>query len=285
MMLTLENEFYTATFETKGAELISLIHKKTNRNYIWEGNPAIWGKHSPLLFPIVGTLKNNVYYHNNQPYSLPRHGFARDMEFEVLDQSSNSLTFSLISNTETLLKYPFDFELQLKYTLSENELTFEYIVFNNNDFEMPFSIGAHPAFALRNNFSDYSLEFEHQETLECFVLENDLISNNSYPIQLKDNVLPLQYTTFEKDALIFKELTSKSIVILENGAPFLKISYADFPNLGIWTKIDAPFICIEPWHGYADVIDTNSKLSEKDGIQIAKPKTNHHFTFSIQILS
>jgi len=99
--------------------------------------------------------------------------------------------------------------------------------------------------------------------------ENDLISNTSYPIQLKDTLLPLDYATFEKDALIFKKLKSKSIVLLENENPLIRIDYADFPNLGIWTKTNAPFICIEPWNGYADVIDTQSKLSEKDGIQIA----------------
>jgi galactose mutarotase-like enzyme len=285
MIVTLENDLYTVTFETKGAELISLINKKTNRNYIWEGDPAFWGKHSPILFPIVGTLKNDMYYHNDQPYVMPRHGFARDMEFDIHSQNSNSITFSLISNAETISKYPFEFELHLCYTLSENELTFQYNVFNKSATDMPFSIGAHPAFALRASFSNYSLAFEHQETLECFVLENDLISNTSYRIQLKDKLLPLDYATFEKDALILKKLKSKSIVLLENENPLIRIDYADFPNLGIWTKTNAPFICIEPWNGYADVIDTQSKISEKDGIQIAKPNSDHQFSFSIHILS
>ena len=150
---------------------------------------------------------------------------------------------------------------------------------------MPFSIGAHPAFALNDSFSCFDLEFEHQEVLNCFVLENDLLSNTSYPIELREKLMTLDYATFENDALIFKELHSKSITLLEKKIPILKVSFQDFHNLGIWTKINAPFICIEPWLGYSDVFDSNGVLSEKNGIQIAKPNSAFNCSFTIEILS
>lgn len=284
-MVTLENDNYLACFVSKGAELVSFKNKKTNQEYIWEGNPDFWGKHSPILFPIVGTLKNDSYMYNEKEYSLPRHGFARDMEFEIESQNSNSITFLLTSNEETFSTYPFDFELRLRYELIDATLTFCYSVLNKSSTDMPFSLGAHPAFALNGDFSDYDLKFEHQETLNCFVLENDLLSSSFFPIELNQKLMPLDYSKFEKDALIFKELKSKTITLLENKTPILKVSFADFPNLGIWTKINAPFICIEPWLGYSDVFMSNCILSEKDGIHIAKPNTEYLYTFSIEILS
>lgn len=285
MICRIENDFFIASFNCKGAELISLKNKKTHKEYIWEGNSEFWGKHSPILFPIVGTLKNDTYFHNGQTFSLPRHGFARNMEFEICSQNSNSITFSLVSNEETLSKYPFDFELQLKYILSNNVLTFNYTIINKSSNDMPFSIGAHPAFALNESFSSYDLEFEHQEVLNCFVLENDLLSNTSYPIELREKLMTLDYAIFENDALIFKELHSKSMTLLEKKIPILKVSFLDFQNLGIWTKINAPFICIEPWLGYSDVFDSNGVLLEKNGIQIAKPNSVFNCSFSIEILS
>ncbi len=285
MISHIENDFFTATFNSKGAELISFKNKKTHKEYIWEGKSEFWAKHSPILFPIVGTLKNDTYFHNGQTFSLPRHGFARDMEFEIYSQYSNSITFLLTSNEETFGTYPFDFELRLRYELIDATLTFGYSVLNKSPTDMPFSLGAHPAFALKGNFSDYNLKFEHQETLNCFVLENDLLSTTFYPIELHQNLMSLDYSKFEKDALIFKELKSKTITLLENKTPVLKISFSDFPNLGIWTKINAPFICIEPWLGYSDVFSANCILYEKDGIQIAKPNTEYLYTFSVEILS
>ena len=146
MTTTIKNGNLSAEIKHFGAELISL---KTNQNkeYIWEGNPEFWGKHSPILFPIVGTLKDNSFYYNGMEYHLSRHGFARDMEFELIDVTQNSATFSIQSSEETLKVYPFEFELQLIYTLEENNLSIAYKVINKGKSTMPFSIGAHPAFS------------------------------------------------------------------------------------------------------------------------------------------
>jgi galactose mutarotase-like enzyme len=280
---TISNSNLTAVINALGAELISLKNS-INREYIWEGNPEFWGKHSPVLFPIVGCLKENQYSYNGTKYSLFRHGFANSMEFNIIEKSAESVVFSVTNNQETLDNYPFKFELQISYTLIKSSLKIGYKVINTNEFEMPFSIGAHPAFALPNEFNSYALKFEKSEELVCFQLENDLISNKTVSLPIEENCLPLSYSLFENDALIFKELESKAIIITENNVPFLKIKFDDFPSLGIWTKQKAPYICLEPWFGYADTITNSGELSEKEGIQIIGINEQFQSEYSIEIL-
>jgi galactose mutarotase-like enzyme len=280
---TISNSILTAQIKHTGAELCSL-KDNSNTEYIWSGNPEFWGKHSPILFPIVGTLKNNSYQYNNTEYQLSRHGFAREMNFELIDKQENCATFSLTSSEETLKKYPFDFELYLIYTLENTSLKIEYKVFNKGKTKMPFSIGAHPAFDLPNNFENYSLEFENEEPLTFYLLEEGLISNTTEQIQLDKKQLHLNHKLFENDALVFKKIPSKSITILNNSKPFLKVSYEDFPDLGIWTPPNAPFICIEPWFGYSDTVDTFENLFEKEGIQVLDSNETFKSQFSIEIV-
>jgi galactose mutarotase-like enzyme len=280
---TISNSNLTAQINHFGAELFSLKNS-VYEEFIWEGNPAFWGKHSPILFPIVGTLKNNSYLFNGKEYHLPRHGFAREMEFELIHKSEKSATFSLNSSYETKKVFPFNFELQICYSLEENKLNIDYKVINKNDFIMPFSIGAHPAFSLPGNFEDYSLEFQQQENLKYYLLEEGLISNNSNEILLKNRQLDLNYNLFENDALVLKTLESKSINILKNSVPSLKVNFTDFPNLGIWTVKNGPFLCIEPWFGYSDTLKEYDDFSKKEGIQLLEKNEVFDSNFSIEIL-
>ena len=283
MTTTIKNGNLSAEIKHFGAELISL---KTNQNreYIWEGNPEFWGKHSPILFPIVGTLKNNSFYHNEIEYHLSRHGFAREIEFELIDATENSAVFSIQSSKDTLKVYPFEFELQIIYTLDGNNLSIVYKVINNGKTAMPFSIGAHPAFALPNHFENYAIAFEKEESLEYYLLENDLISNKTKKLEVQNKQIPLTYELFKNDALIFKTLQSDSLTILENENPILRVYFEDFPSLGIWTKMNAPFLCIEPWFGYSDTNENSGNLFEKEGIQILESNATFHSKFSIEIL-
>lgn len=284
MTTSISNSNLSATINHYGAELISLIYKETNKEYLWEGNAQFWGKHSPILFPIVGTLKNNSYTHNERKYSLLRHGFARDMVFDLIQKKENEAIFSLKSNKQTHELYPFDFELQLIYTINGSELTITYVVLNKGISTMYYSIGGHPAFALPNPFEDYSLQFEPNETLISYQLVNDLLSDNAFKIPLDKNKLPLTYSLFEKDALIFKELKSKQIKLVENSKEILNFRFDDFPNFGIWTKNNAPFICLEPWLGYSDKWNASGKLSEKEGILSLVSNTAKRHSFSVEIL-
>jgi galactose mutarotase-like enzyme len=283
MNTTLSNSKLSAVINPLGAELISLRSLAKNKEYIWEGNPTFWGKHSPVLFPIVGTLKNNSFHYNDKDYELLRHGLARSLNFHLITKSETHCVFSLEASEETNKAFPFAFELQISYTLVNTTLTIGYKVINKDNVAIPFSIGAHPAFALPNAFENYSLQFSQQETLECFTLENDLIGNNTYNIELDNQKLPLTYSTFENDALIFKTLQSKEITILEKNEPLLKVAFPDFNNLGLWTKVNAPFICIEPWLGYSDTINTSGNLFEKEGIQVVAMNESFECEFSIEV--
>ncbi|WP_367770166.1 aldose 1-epimerase family protein [Flavobacterium sp. WC2421] len=282
MTVTLLNSNLTAKINTIGAELFSLV--SNGKEYIWEGNPAFWGKHSPVLFPIVGTLKNNTYTYNTISYQLSRHGFARDTEFKLIDKKESSAIFSIQSNEETLKVYPFNFELQIIYTLEDNNLHIQYKVINKGNVLMPFSIGAHPALALPGAFENYSMEFEIEEPLVYNLLENDLISNNTKTLSTIENKVTLNYPLFENDALIFKTLKSNYLTIFEHQKPLIRMHYKDFPHLGIWTKNNAPFLCIEPWFGYSDSTESTGNIMEKEGIQILEPKAIFNSQFSIEIL-
>ena len=282
-IITLSNDVTNAQINTLGAELCSLKNAN-NRESIWEGNPTYWGKHSPVLFPIVGTLKNNTYNHNNKEYQLTRHGFARDMEFELVGKTSSSASFSIHSNSATLANYPFQFELQIQYIIVHSTLEITYTVINKDTTAIPFSIGAHPAFALPGNFENYSLEFEKEEPLEYTLLDNDLVSTQTETIATISNSIPLTYKLFERDALIFKKLQSNSLTILDKEKPLLKVNFEDFPNLGIWTKVGAPFICIEPWFGYSDTIESNGNLFEKEGVIVLEANDTFQTKFSLEIL-
>lgn len=283
MRTTITNSTLTVQIKHLGAELCSL--KNTlNTEYIWEANPDFWGKHSPVLFPIVGTLKNNSFDFDGKKYHLSRHGFARDMQFELIDENEDSATFALQASDNTMKNYPFNFELQIKYSLKDSRLFINYKVVNRSSSKMPFSIGAHPAFALPGNFEDYAIEFEKEEFLKYYLLENDLISNKTKTLDLSNKQLTLNYPLFENDALIFKTLESNSVTILENSKPKFRVYLKDFPSLGIWTKMNAPFICIEPWFGYSDTKESSGNILEKGGIQILGGHETFRSEFSIEIL-
>lgn len=282
MEIHIQNQNISATINSIGAELISL--NKGTTNYIWKINETFWNKTSPVLFPIVGQLKNDTYTLNQKEYSLPRHGFARNYEFDVIQKTETSVTFSLSENNETLAQYPFYFELQISYTLEENKLTIAYLVKNKSNSKMPFSLGAHPAFAIDADFENYALTFENDTTLVLNELENGLFSGKTRELILKNKTLPLTDSLFEKDALVVKEFKSKYLTIWKNDNPYLKVIFECFPNLGIWTKPKAPFLCIEPWHGFADSVDSNGNILEKQGIQTIDENDVFNTSFSIEIL-
>lgn len=283
MNTTISNKNLKASIKHAGAELFSLISHE-GQEYMWNANPDYWPKHSPILFPIVGSLKNETYTFNQKEYHLPRHGFARDMEFQLIEKTESSAVFSLLYNEETLRKYPFKFELQIIYSLEENKLKIAYKVINKEERELPFSIGAHPAFALPEEFSNYSIQFEKEEKLEYSLLENGLISTVTETLTTSENVVPLHYKLFEKDALVFKTLESNSLTIFENTKPYLKVDFKEFPNLGIWTKENAPFICIEPWFGYSDTTEKFGDILKKEGILILEANQIFSTSFNIEIL-
>ncbi len=264
MIITISNSQLSATINTLGAELITLV--KNNKNYIWQVDEMYWNKTSPILFPIVGRLKNDSYTFNGKTYQLPRHGFARNMEFAFDKKSDSQVIFELNETEETKAIYPFTFKLLLAYTLMDNELVIEYFVRNQSDEVVPFSIGAHPAFSISEKFENYSLQFNKEDLFETHHLENESFNGKTTLVDTKNNAIALNYVLFEKDALVFKSLKSNEVILKNKDRAILKVNYDHFPYLGIWTKQNAPFLCIEPWCGLADSSNHNGDLEEKEGI-------------------
>lgn len=271
-MIFLENEYLKVSFVNKGAEVQSLINKQNNINYLWSGDTAYWAKFSPVLFPIVGGLKNNTYYFENNTYHLPRHGFARDYDFEALRISDTELVFKLSHNEQTLKIYPFQFILQLRYRLHGLDLSCTYEV-NNPSKDQPlwFSIGAHPAFSvpLKDNlrYTDYYLAFNKDTSLSYHKINNDLIEDETIKIELEDGKLPLNHELFYDDALVFKSLSSNCISLRSDSDKHgLHFKFNDFPFFGIWAAKDANFVCLEPWCGIADGVNHDQDIQKKEGI-------------------
>ncbi len=257
---------------SKGAELQSVYNKETHIEYLWNADPKFWAKKSPVLFPIVGSLKNNSYQYKEKTYRLSRHGFARDREFQVTDQSPESITFFFFSTEETLGIYPFYFHFSVRYSVSFNKLIVEYSVENKGDEIMFFSVGAHPAFKVplteQTTFEDYYLQFNEIEKSGRWPLTSEgLIEKDPVKLLNNTNKLALQKSLFYEDALVFKSLKSNLISIKNEKTPYgISVYFKDFPYMGIWSAKDADFICIEPWCGIADSVYSTGELSEKEGI-------------------
>lgn len=272
MIFDLENDLISIKVNTLGAELISLQTKENNLEYIWEADPEVWARHAPVLFPIVGKLKNDTYFFNGKTYSLPQHGFVRDKVFKLLDKEQQFISFKLISDHDTLKNYPFPFEFITTYSLEESKVIVKHQIINPVDSEMYFSIGAHPGFRCplgAENFEDYFLEFEVEESFSRYKIKESLISGEQEIVRSHGNIIPLKRELFKEDALVFKNLKSK-YVSLKNKVNnhYVKVTLEDFPFLGIWTKlmVKATFVCIEPWLGIADNYETDGNFKQKEGI-------------------
>jgi len=271
-MYTIQNAVLTVGIDSKGAELKSVFHQQHQLEYMWGADPAVWGKTSPVLFPIVGTLKANAYCFEGKLYQLSRHGFAREQNFNVEQQGDQKIVFTLESNQETLRVYPFPFTFSLVYELVEDTLIVSYVVKNTGPEAMFFSVGGHPAFKLPlvpgTSYNDYELVFDKKENAGRWPISKDgLIETSPDPLLQKTNVLPLAKELFQKDAIVLKDLESTSIKLQSGKTPHgLQFYFEGFPYLGLWAAPGADFLCIEPWWGIADSVDADQEFTNKEGI-------------------
>lgn len=271
MVKTLENEQLKIAVNHHGAELSSLIKKSTGTEYIWQADPTYWGRHAPILFPIVGRLQNDEYLIGEEKYTMKQHGLARNMGFELVKRNKAGLTFELTSSPTTLKNYPYPFRLRLTYTLDENHLMVAYEVFNPSATAMYFSIGGHPAFRCPvhagEKRSDYQLVFQQKEIAATQRLDNGIRNGKEALILDKENRLPITDTLFDEDALVFTKLASEKVSLQKGETPIFTFNFKDFPYVGIWSKNrTSPFICIEPWFGVADHQSHNQQLTQKEGM-------------------
>ena len=285
MQHILENDQLSLTLATHGAEAQSIRNQATGQEYLWTADPAVWARHAPVLFPIVGKLKGDQYQVGDSTYRMTQHGFARDKEFKVIEQTNDRITFGLTADPETMEQYPFNITLDVGYRLTGNRVDTTYRVINHDRMSMPFSIGAHPGFLcpaqVNGQGEQYHLQFERKETLSRHLLQDGLRTGETRPVLDGRQQLVLHPSWFEDDALVFTEVASDSVSIVpqSTGQPMVTVEFPGFPYLGIWQKVEAEFYCIEPWYGLADRDDASGLLADKDGIQILSPNDAFEVTY------
>ena len=264
-MIILQNDKCKVKISEVGAELKSMFCDAAE--YIWQSCDEIWNSSSPLLFPICGGLKDDKYKYNGKEYVLPKHGFGRNVKFitEYVDNEKVILTHK--SNDTTKLSFPFDYELRIIYTLKEKSLSVVYQVDNVSQGVMYFSIGAHEGYYTPEGIEDYDVIFPKAETLNSYILYGNILSDQTIPIIRESTVLPLYEKYFTIDAMVFKDLQSKSAILRnrKNGKA-IKLDFDFAPYFLIWHKPNAPYICLEPWDGLPDTVESDSDIAKKEGI-------------------
>lgn len=277
----------SAVISSFGAELRS--YKADGKEIMWKGDPAYWGKTSPVLFPAIGGLKGGKTTIDGIEYEMTKHGFARDHEFQCVDEAEDRVSFKLCSTEETLKMFPFRFEFIMTYKLTESGLEVDYDVINKSGTSMPFCIGAHPAFACPaegKSFEDYRLVFSEKETVCSPVLDvNTRLFRDNAVWRLKnENEYALSYPLFDNDVLYFRGIASKSVGLLDSDGHGVRVSWEGFNSLGVWTPAgkNAPFVCIEPWCGCDDYEDTDGNFRDKPEIQTCLPEGSMHYVMNIE---
>ncbi|MBE6312601.1 MAG: aldose 1-epimerase family protein [Bacteroidales bacterium] len=288
-MKKISNDFLTVCIEDHGAELSSI--KANGREYLWQAHPKYWKRHSPVLFPIVGSVWNGEYRSGGKTFKLGQHGFARDMDFKLVSCTENEAYYTLESSAETFEKYPYPFKLTIGYKLHENTIDVIWKVENPGEKQIFFQIGAHPAFhwpllsnnaiengveamdeALKDNTERGFFAFEPKvERLKCTVITEGGCVDKSIEkyVELNEGFLPLTTETFAKDALVLENGQTQKVTLCDQQKkPYLTVKF-DSPLVGLWSppSKNAPFVCIEPWYGRADKAHYDGTYEQKDWIQ------------------
>jgi galactose mutarotase-like enzyme len=282
----LSSSFIDVTINSLGAEICS-VKNKSGFEYIWQADKNIWPRHAPVLFPIVGKLKDNYFVYENKRFELTQHGFARDMQFELMSSFTDRCTFQLISSVETDMKYPFDFVFTISYEVKDSTIITKYQVKNLFARDMYFSVGAHPGFNCfeGSKFEDHYLEFE-TESLTHTKLQEGLISESTKTLDIPGKKLNLSTSLFDNDALVFENNQVNKISLSSNTSENkIVMECKGWPYFGIWSKKDCDkFVCLEPWYGVTDKITSNRTLPDKKGIIHIPASGDFGCTFSMSFL-
>jgi galactose mutarotase-like enzyme len=282
---TLRNDDITAIIVPDGAELISLQNKQ-GMELLWQAGP-LWPRHAPILFPIVGRLKNDELRHHGKVYPMTQHGFARDRRFDWVERGSTSCTLVLVDDAQTRARYPFAFRLAVTYALAQAHLDVAFEVTNTGDEMLPASIGAHPAFnwPLLSGLGKeaYRLTFSSEEPEPVRRLNDGLLRTAPEPTPMQGKTLVLAEQLFEEDAIIMDHPASTSVRYAADSGPSIEVSWEGFRELGIWSKTGAPFLCIEPWHGFASPADFDGEFADKPGLMQIAPAATRILKYRIAV--
>ncbi len=276
--------------KAQGAELTSI--KVNGEEKLFQGSKVLdengnifWGRQAPILFPIVGQIKDGTTKINGKEYHMGQHGFARDMEFEEIEKKDTIHRYVLKYNEKTLEKYPYKFELEVSYEVKdERTLSVKYKVKNLDDKEIQFGLGGHPALNCNYSTGEYKLEFNNKETdIQFSKLEDGLISNEKADNLIEnENTIKLNENIFDNDALILSNMKSNKVTLKHKEETILEFDFTGFPYLGVWSKKGAPFVCIEPWFNTADKIDSKGIFEEKEDIIELQPEEVFESEFKIK---
>ncbi|TMJ30493.1 MAG: aldose 1-epimerase family protein [Alphaproteobacteria bacterium] len=284
--VTIASEQLRATFSSLGAELVRL-QGAAGVELLWSGDPAVWAGRSPLLFPIVGGVKDDRISVGGKAYPLSRHGFARTSTFELIDAQPSRCLWRLRANEETRARYPFAFRLDVAYAVDGNRLTLAATVANEGDGPMPASFGFHPAFRWPLSPSlpreQHEIRFDKRERAPIRRLNNGLLGE-AVPSPVQGDRMVLADSLFAEDALIWDRLQSRSLSYGGPTGPSLRLDFPDMPHLGIWSKPGAGFVCLEPWQGFASPVGFDGELAEKPGIIVVSAGSTRDFTLTVTVL-
>ena len=290
-MVELSNQYLTVNLHPKGAEIISIVGNQDHINYMWKRDACQWANRAPILFPIVGAIKNDTCRIDGKEYHMTQHGFARHNEFEIKNQSQTEVTFTLVSNDEIIKQYPFLFELNVTYKLVENTLTCFINVKNKDHQTIYFQVGGHPAFAcpfMENESSnDYYVEFAEYETRNQKVI--DVAKRGMSHVQLPffdhEKRFFVRQQLFNNDAIVIKDFKSENISIKSlNHQKSIVFHMQGFDHVGLWTaKHVGGLLAIEPWIGHADYVDFDGEFKEKESCVALDTDKEFNVQFAVEI--
>lgn len=291
MLHNIQNGVFNVWISENGAEVQSI--KSNKIEYLWQGDAKFWGRRAPILFPIVGSLKNKKTIIHKKEYHMNQHGFLRDQVFSVVKQSKSSITFFAKANHDTLQSFPFLFEIYITHSVRGSVLKTSIEVKNTSKSNMMFNIGGHPGYNVPlyedEKFEDYKLIFEKPETFASPSVTKQATLDFETPYMQFDNlkVLPLEYKYFDVDAIIIPKVKSRKVKLVNNNKQGIEFYFPDFASFAIWTppKVNAPFVCLEPWNGYADKHNSDYEFSKKDNLITLKPGESKAFSYSMKVLS
>lgn len=275
LIAVLENNQLRMKVNSHGAELCSLVSRRTGQEWIWQPGPGEWQAHSPVLFPIIGGQKNGYYTHQGRSYQIPKHGFAMESSFACVSAGPGQMVFALRDNAQTRGAYPFSFLLEIRFSLHQSSVGVEYRLCNTGEEEMPYCIGGHTGYRVPfsdgQSFEEYELLFAQPETVSRHMLKDGMLEGQE-PLLVNARLLPLSDALFQPGAVILKDLCSREVTLRSRyRGPWLRVAYPDFPYLGLWKFPGQRFVCIEPWVGCTSSAQDSQELTAKDGIRILAP--------------
>jgi galactose mutarotase-like enzyme len=277
-----------AQVDPLGAQLMSLQDARGN-DLLWNGDPSIWAGRAPLLFPIVGELAGGHYRLGSNSFPMGRHGFARRSVFAVVSTAENRALFRLRADAASRAAYPFEFELDVEFTVRASSLTISALIRNSGAVELPASFGFHPALRWPLPYgharAEHRIVFAEDEPAPIRRLDaHGLLRPEPQPTPLRARCLELVDALFAEDVVIFDRVRSRSVTYGAGAGPALRVDFPDAPFLGVWTKPGAPFICIEPWHGIADPVGYTGDFTAKPGIFKLEPGAARTIEMSLTLL-